>query len=748
MAKDQSTPASSHPHGLSETLTPGVRVGGARYILRRILGRGSLAVVWLARDFKLEQEVALKVLPEPLCLDVNKVERLKTETRRSLQLAHPQIVRTYDFIQDARLAAIAMEYVDGWSLATLRVDKSQQRYTLEQVTPWVRQICAALTYAHTEAGILHLALKPANLMLNSREQLKVADFGISRCLQAMTAPTDLNPAAGALGFMSPQLALGEKPTVLDDVYGLGATIYDLLTGTPPFYKGQVLAQICDRTPPSMTDRLFEFGIEEGIPLVVEDTVALCLAKDPAKRPQSISQVLQLLERSDFPEPVIIAQLEPAKPQEQPAPPPAVSEAKAPEAPKEVVEPSEAPVPADLPAPGNRRTSILAAAAICVLTLVGIMGWLWATRGPKVPIATSARPGSRDTAFNPATNADHEIRVALELPDRKILIGGMFTQFGEGPHQGIARLQPDGALDETFTATTEGYVHALALQPDAKLLIAGEFLRVNGQACHRIARLNPDGSLDESFTLNVGVGQDIRAVLVQPDGHILVGGHFNSVAGRRQNGVARFNSDGSRDGTFRPETGTTAFVWALALQPDGKVLAVGSFETFNRKPCCRLARLESDGTVDAGFDTGSGADGSVFAVALQADGKIVVGGDFNRIHQAERNRIARLNPDGSVDMSFNPGAGPNTGIRCIARQPDGKFLIGGVFTSVDGVPRNRIARLKPDGSLDSDFDPGEGASEVVRWVVPQADGKVVIVGGFSGFDGSPCVRLARLHGGSR
>src|ERR1035437_7996597 len=200
MAKDQSTPGSSHPHGLSETLTPGVRVGGARYILRQILGRGRVAVVWLARDFKLEQEVALKILPESFSQDANIVERLKTETRRSLQLAHPQIVRTYDFIQDYQLVAIAMEYVDGWSLAALRVDRSQQRFGLDLVTPWVRQICAALTYAHTEAGILHLALKPANLMLNSREQLKVADFGISRCLQAMTAPTDLNPA-GALGFI-------------------------------------------------------------------------------------------------------------------------------------------------------------------------------------------------------------------------------------------------------------------------------------------------------------------------------------------------------------------------------------------------------------------------------------------------------------------------------------------------------------------------------------------------------------------
>jgi len=293
MAKEQSTPGSSHPHGLSETLTPGVRVGGARYILRRILGRGGLTVVWLARDFKLEQEVALKVLPESLLQDANTVERLKTETRRSLQLAHPQIVRTYDFIQDQGLAAIAMEYVDGWSLATLRVDRSQQRYRLEEITPWVRQICAALTYAHTETGLLHLALKPANLMLNSRDQLKVADFGIARSLQVMAAPTGLNPPAGALGLISPQLALGEKPSVLDDVYGLGATIYDLLTGTPPFYKGQVLAQICDRTAPTMTERLFELGIEDAIPLVVEDTVALCLAKDPAKRPQSISHVLQL-----------------------------------------------------------------------------------------------------------------------------------------------------------------------------------------------------------------------------------------------------------------------------------------------------------------------------------------------------------------------------------------------------------------------------------------------------------------------
>ena len=748
MAKDQSAPGSNHPHGLSETLTPGVRVGGARYILRRILGRGRVAVVWLARDVKLEQEVALKILPESLLQDANTVERLKTETRRSLQLVHPQIVRTYDFIQDYQTAAIAMEYVDGWSLATQRVDRPQQRYRLEEITPWVRQICAALTYAHTEAGILHLALKPANLMLNSRAQLKVADFGISRSLQGLAAPTDLNLAVAALGCMSPQLALGEKPSVLDDVYGLGATIYDLLTGTPPFYKGQVLAQICDRTPPSMTERLRELGIRNSIPLVVEDTVALCLAKDPAKRPQSISQVLQLLERSDVPEPVSSPQPEPAKPPEQPAPPLDVGDSQAPEAPSEVAEPSEAPVPADSPQPANRSKSILAAAVICALALVGVIGWMWATRGAKAPFTASARAGSRDIAFNPATNADHEIRVALEQPDRKILIGGMFTQLGDGPHQGIARLQANGAVDEAFAATTTGDVFALALQSDGAIVLAGGFTKINGQACRRIARLKPDGSLDESFTAKAGVNHEVRAVVVQPNGKILMAGHFDSVAGRKQNRITRFNSDGSRDGTFRPGAGAPAVIWSLALQPDGKILVAGDFTTFNRKPCNRLARLEADGAVDMGFKWDSGADATIFAVVLQADGKILVGGDFTRINQMERNRIARLNPDGSVDMTFNPGSGPNTGIRCLAVQPEGKVLIGGIFTSVTGVARNRIARLKEDGSLDLNFDPAEGASEVVRWVVPQADGKVLIVGGFSRFAGSQCVRLVRLHGGSK
>jgi uncharacterized delta-60 repeat protein len=250
-----------------------------------------------------------------------------------------------------------------------------------------------------------------------------------------------------------------------------------------------------------------------------------------------------------------------------------------------------------------------------------------------------------------------------------------------------------------------------------------------------------------FTSTAGVNGAVLAVWVQPDGKVVVAGNFTMVEGRRQARVARLHAHGTRDTSFNPGRGASAIVWALALQADGKIVVGGDFTTFNQMAYSRLVRLEPGGSVDADFSPGSGADATVFAVAVQPDGKIVVGGDFIRINEVERNRIARLNPDGSLDTTFNPGAGPNTGVRCLALQPDGKILIGGVFTSVNGIPRGRLARLNADGSLDASFNCGEGASEVVRWVAPQADGKVLVVGGFSQFDGKECVRLARVRGGA-
>jgi uncharacterized delta-60 repeat protein len=331
-------------------------------------------------------------------------------------------------------------------------------------------------------------------------------------------------------------------------------------------------------------------------------------------------------------------------------------------------------------------------------------------------------------------------------DKKILVGGMFTRFGDGTHRSLARLNPDGSVDESFTGSTGGEVHAIALQPDGQIIIAGEFSKVNDSTRRRIARLSPDGSLDESFRATAGANRDIRTVVVQPDGKILIGGGFDLSSGKKVNRIGRFNSDGTRDNTFDAGAGAPAIIWSLALQRDGRIVAGGDFTTFANKPYCRIARLNSNGSVDPSFEAGGGANGQVFAVAVQSDGKILIGGDFVRVNQIERNHIARLSADGSVDMSFDPGAGSNSGVRCLTVQPDGKILIGGIFTSVQGTPRSRIARLKADGTMDITFDPGAGVDEVVRWVGTEADGAILIAGGFTKCDGLERMRIARLKGG--
>jgi serine/threonine protein kinase len=263
-----------------------------RYYLKRPLGQGGMGVVWLAHDRVLEQPIALKLLAPHLLGDKQELDRLKAETRRSLQLAHPNIVRIQDFVQTPQGVAVVMEYVDGWSLWSLKVDKPDQIFTTDEIALWMRDLCSALHYAHTEAGIVHRDVKPSNLIINSRGQLKVTDFGLARELKRGPAhPAAHSGVVGTDWYMSPQQWTGDPPAVADDIYSLGATIYELLTGKPPFYEGDIFKQLHEITPPSMTERAFEFGVgEPTIPLVWEEIVTACLEKDPARRPVSARDV--------------------------------------------------------------------------------------------------------------------------------------------------------------------------------------------------------------------------------------------------------------------------------------------------------------------------------------------------------------------------------------------------------------------------------------------------------------------------
>src|SRR5437762_1375230 len=182
-----------------------------RYTLVKILGRGGMGIVWLARDEELEREVALKFLPNLVIHDRALLSELKRETKRSLELTHQNIVRIYDFVNDERSGCISMEYIDGDTLANMRCDRPNKVFEPFELSAWTSQLCDALDYAHHRARIIHRDLKPANLMVSQGGDLKVSDFGIARSLaDSITTLTREQGKSGTLVYMSPQQLVGER----------------------------------------------------------------------------------------------------------------------------------------------------------------------------------------------------------------------------------------------------------------------------------------------------------------------------------------------------------------------------------------------------------------------------------------------------------------------------------------------------------------------------------------------------------
>jgi len=275
--------------------SPGQKLFG-RYTLKKQLGRGGMGVVWQARDESLEQDVAIKLLPEMVATDPVSIRELKRETRRSQALAHPHILKVHDFVEGGGLCGISMELVEGGTLSARRLEQAGETFTPAQLGAWVRQLCEALDYAHKKAKVVHRDLKPANLMLTPDGDLKVADFGIAASLSESV--TRVSKQAGSSGtplYMSPQQMMGDDPAVTDDIYALGATLYELLTGKPPFFSGNVLLQVQSKVPVTVNERLRANGHPgEPVPAEWEETIAACLAKEPKDRPQSASEVAERL----------------------------------------------------------------------------------------------------------------------------------------------------------------------------------------------------------------------------------------------------------------------------------------------------------------------------------------------------------------------------------------------------------------------------------------------------------------------
>ncbi len=411
------------------------------------------------------------------------------------------------------------------------------------------------------------------------------------------------------------------------------------------------------------------------------------------------------------------------------------------------------------------------------------------------IARLNADGSLDTSFETGTGTNSTVEAVAVQADGKILIAGSFTQYNGAAVSRIARLNSDGSLDASFAPQVNSTIYVITLQTDGKILIGGNLTNVNGTSVGRIARLNSDGSLDTTFNTGTGATSTVNDIVVQTDGKILVGGQFFSF--NSGNGYfLRLNANGSIDTTFNLGSGADDFVYTIALQTDGKIIIGGIFDSYNGTARFNFARVNADGTLDTTLTSPFAQSTIISEADLQADGKIIVLGNFALLGGQTRRGIARLNSNGMVDTTFagsgfdngsasevtvladgkilasgfingysgnaaiaiirlNAGGsfdsafqartGSMAAVNSIAVQPDGKILIGGSFGLVNGFSRNRIARLNADGTTDTSFDPGTGIPEgYVNEIALQADGKIVIVGSFTSFNGTPRISIARLN----
>lgn len=305
------------------------------------------------------------------------------------------------------------------------------------------------------------------------------------------------------------------------------------------------------------------------------------------------------------------------------------------------------------------------------------------------IARFNADGTLDNTFTIGAYYPNDRQLVVQ-PDDKIL--GIYS----GTYTYPIRLNPDGTDDAAFNSNVPQYysasINTLALQPDGKIILSG--YDPYGST-NFMERLNTDGTIDNSF--NVTTDLETTIIKVQPDGYVLIGGAFLG-------GMTRLDPTGATDPAFQIVEGADDVVTDILLQPDGKIIVIGLFTHYNDDPYRGIVRLRPDGNIDTSFSPyGISQVGSVAGLGiqpnkafLQADGKIVIVGYFNDVNHANKISLVRLNTDGTVDCAFDSGSGPDTSIYDVAQQSDGDILIVGDFTTYDGTTRYGFARVKNGG----------------------------------------------------
>lgn len=352
-------------------------------------------------------------------------------------------------------------------------------------------------------------------------------------------------------------------------------------------------------------------------------------------------------------------------------------------------------------------------------------------------------GTQDGTFNPGgAGFNGAVKDMLLQPDGKIVVVGSFTRYNGGPVANLVRLLPDGTPDPLFAAAAVvRFPTCLAIQTDGKLLIGddGRTLANGRAATNGLTRLQPNGTPDPTFILPPFAPTEVvqvRKLLVQTDGKIVVSGTFGSFGGLPAPGLARLNANGTADSGFVVTGGPCGSVTSLTQQPDGKLLIAGGFYwcgTVQPEPS-HIVRLLSNGTLDPTFTTAFlHGQYPIYSMAVEPTGLIVLGGAFTFLSNPS-SRVVRLQPTGARDFSFATGTGPDDAVKALVPNPGGGYVLAGDFRNVDGLARANLARLLPSGTLDASFATVLAVSGYASQAVPLANGQLLVTGNFDKFNG--------------
>lgn len=403
-------------------------------------------------------------------------------------------------------------------------------------------------------------------------------------------------------------------------------------------------------------------------------------------------------------------------------------------------------------------------------------------------------GTLDTSYNVGGSGfNTPIGDIYFFPNGKALVSGNFTQYNGVDYRGLVMLNDDGSIDSSFSTNLNGSVSGILVQTDGKIIIGGSFTDYNGVIFNRILRLNTDGTIDSSFDIGTGFNNAVTSILQLPNGKIIIGGFFTSYNGVTANRIISLNSDGSIDSSFVPGLGFNAKVSTLCLSFDSKLYVGGTFTNYNGVVNNRIVKINFDGSIDNSFVSGTGfnsevtkivtlPDGNIAVIGLfsqyngsvnyhnikldnigqvqsnsvittsynikdisvQNNNKIVLVGDFPSVGNTVVNGIVKLNNDETVDISFAIGVGFNWIVNKSKEVSGGKILVCGDFTLYNNVSFKFFGRLNQDGSIDSSFNIGSGFNKVVNSFEIQPDGKIIVVGNFTEFNGVSANRIIRLN----